>query len=378
MNEQAICNRCILDSSVPGVHFDERGICNHCSLHDKLEDRYAINESSRGRFASLVEEIKSRGRKEEHDCIVGLSGGTDSTYSLYVMKELGLRPLAVHVDNGWVSEAARDNVARTVKKLNVDLRTFAWDWERLREYYLACLRASIPETCLVCEVAGVSSLYQAAAEEDVGYIIWGTSFRTEGINPLRWHYVDGAYLEDVVKRFGRTEIEGLNRMKALDLLNYIFIRRIKSIQLPLYIEYRNEDIWRTLAQELEWEYGGRQHFDCLYKPFGAYVEINRFERDPRKITLSALVRSGQLTREEALNELHQDRFFEDEESIEYCLQKLGLTREDLRNTLSSEPRNFLDYRTYYPILRMLRIPVRICCRLNLLHETLYEKMYELV
>jgi N-acetyl sugar amidotransferase len=379
VNELVACSRCVLDSSVPSIRFDENGVCNYCDLHDRLEAKYALNEANRARFNRLLEKVRSRGEGKRYDCIVGLSGGTDSTYCLYTVSRLGLRPLAVHMDNGWVSEGARDNIAKAVTKLGVDLKTVTPDWEALRGYYRACLKASIPETCLPCEIGVISTLYETAAQENIDTIVLGTSFRTEGINPLRWNYVDGAYFDDVIRRFGDADAEllpGFNRLKRSNLLYYALVRRIQTVQLPLYMEYHRADIQRTLERELGWTYGGREHFDCLYKPLGAYVEKRKFERDPTKIAVAALVRSGQVTRDDAWEMLKQDSASEPD--IAYALERLGLSHADLQAILAAEPLDFRHYRTYYSIFQRFRMPVKMCCRLSLLPETLYEKFFELV
>ena len=380
VNSQISCNRCILDSSTPGIYFDEKKICNYCKLHDKLEQKYALNEINKYHFSQLLKKIKSKGKNKKYDCIVGVSGGTDSTFCLYMAKKLGLRPLALHFDNGWVSEIAKNNIKKFVKTLNIDLKVVKLNWGQLKNYYLAFLKASVPEICLACEIGIVSSIYETAAEENISYIILGTSFRTEGIFPLRWHYIDGAYFEDIIKRFGNIdpEIKKFNRTKLFNMFNYIFLKKIKTVQLPLYINYNDRNIRETLTKELEWEYGGRHHFDCLFKPFQSYFCINKFKIDHRKIGLSALVRSKEITKDEALNILEDDSFFENKENIEYCIQKLGITHEEFQNILSLEPKTFLHYRTYYPIIKRLRIPVKKLVKLNLLPETFYEKFFELV
>jgi N-acetyl sugar amidotransferase len=372
------CGRCILDSGVPGVRFDHNGICNHCHMHDALEKRYAPDEVNRGRFLRLLDEIKSKGRSKSYDCIVGLSGGTDSTYCLYTLKQLGLRPLAVHIDNGWVSETAQANIARTVQKLGVDLKSVVLPWEQLQPLYRACLEASIPEMCLPCEVSVLSALYRAAAEEDVGYIVLGTSFRTEGINPLRWHYIDGAYFDDCARRSAAVDLRSrnLNGIRMTGLLYYVLLKRIRTIQLPLYLPYDNKTIWKTLETELGWQYGGRHHFDCAYKPFVAHIGITKFHIDYRKVTLSALVRSGQMTRDEALRALREDPYLEDQQSLNYCMDRLSLTSEEFEGIMCASPKDFRDYRSYYPLLSTLKLPVKMACRLNLVPETLYQKLFD--
>ena len=376
MEKHRTCARCVLDSTVPSVTFDEKGVCNHCKLHDKLEEQYKINDENKKKFEKILEVIKLKGKKNKYDCLIGLSGGIDSTYCLYIAKQLGLRPLAVHYDNGWVTDVAKKNIQKTVQRLNVDIREVGSSHEDIMRYHRACIRASIPETCMPCEVGIVSAIYDVAVKENIKYIILGTSFRTEGINPLRWHYLDGAYFNDVLRKFDKLDDKArkFNKLTISKMFYYIVVKGIKSIQLPLYINYRNDNIKEKLKEELGWEYGGRAHFDCCYKPFGGKIEA-RFERNPVKTLLSALVRTGEMTRAEALAKLNEPYSAEDTNSVDYCKEKLGLTDEEIQKIMKLEPKTFLDFKTYFPLVNMLRGPIKLCCKLNILPETMYEKLF---
>lgn len=381
MEPVQVCKRCILDSSVPGVSFDAWGICNHCRLHDRLEQRYALNAANRTAFEQMLNDIRARGKGSRYDCIVGLSGGVDSTYCLYMTKKLGLRPLALHYDNGWVTDVARRNIERAVQALGVDLKIVTTPWEDIRNYHRACLRASIPETCLPCEIGIVSSLYDAADQENIRYIILGTSFRTEGINPLRWHYVDGAYFNDIMRTCGARDAKArrFNKITAPSLFKYIVVKKIKSIQLPLYMDYQNRRIMPILEKELGWQYGGGVHFDCAYKPFGTFIDNEKFNRHPKKVALAALVRTQELSREEALEEARRDAEGPPHRpGVEYCMQRLGITPEELATIVAAAPKTFLNYRTYYSIFSFFRLPIRIACTIKLVPETLYEKLFTVV
>ncbi len=376
MSTKKICSRCVMDDSVPSVTFDTHGICNHCSLHDKLEQQYEINETNEKKFKELLETIKRKGRHNKYDCLIGLSGGIDSTYCIYMAKQMGLRPLALHYDNGWVTDVAKKNIQKTVEKLNIDIREVGSDHEDIHRYHRACIRASIPETCMPCEVGIVSAIYDVAVKENIKYIVLGTSFRTEGINPLRWHYLDGAYFNDVMRKFDKLDDKAkeFNKLTLSKMFYYTVVKGIKTIQLPLYINYRNDNIKEKLKKELGWEYGGRAHFDCCYKPLGGKIEA-RFERNPVKTLLSALVRTGEMTRAEALEKLDEPYSAEDTESVAYCQKKLGLTDEELQKIMKLEPKTFLDYKTYFPLINMLRGPIKLGCKLNILPETMYEKLF---
>ena len=374
---QQICNRCVMDSSVPGVTFDEEGICSHCRMHDNLDKQYAINDETKKNLEKLVAKIKSKGKNGKYDVLVGVSGGIDSTYCLYMAKKLGLRPLAFNYDNGWTTAVAKQNIKNAVDKLQVDLRVVKPDLEELKRYQRASLEACIPETCLFCVVGIASASFQVAAEENIKYIMLGTSFRTEGITPLRWHYVDGTYFRDIIKKHGKLDkaAKKFNKLTLPNLFYYMFIKGIRMFQLPLYVEYKDSLIMPFIEKELGWKFGGREHFDCSYKPVGAYFE-EKSGRALKKVSLSAQVRSNEMTREDALEKIKAgstETVSQDE--LEYVMKRLDLTQDDVKRFTESPPRTFLDYKTNYSWLSMLKWPIKICCKLKLIPETAYEKYF---
>ncbi len=375
MSETRVCSRCVMDSSVPEIRFDAEGHCNYCRLHDNME---VAHGHRRGTIDELFNHIRESAKTLPYDCVVGLSGGTDSTYCLYVAKQQGLRPLAVHFNNGWTSDAARANIEAATTTLGVDLRIVTVNWEALRNGYRACLGASTPDLCMPCEMGGLSALYSVAAEAGIRYIILGLSYRTEGINPMAWHYGDGRYYSDVLRRFssGPEESNLYGHVKFLSLARHLLLGGIRTIQLPLYMdEYCEQDIRALLTRELGWIYGGHHHFDCTYKPFTAYIQANKFGADLRKVSLSAQVRTGELSRAEALSALQEPTGASDAQ-IDYCLERLEMSRTDLEAILKAPPKSFRDYRTYYSVARRIKLPLRAMSRLGMLPETTYEKLFE--
>lgn len=369
------CSNCVMDTSIPGIRFDGGGRCNYCGLHDRMQSSLKTRE---GTIGTLAEQIRKSGRKAAYDCVVGFSGGTDSTYCLYVARKLGLRPLAVHFDNGFVSPQAVTNIKATADRLDVEVRTVKTNWDGLKSLYRACLEASVPEICLPCEVGVYSALHRVAAEEGVRHIILGLSYKTEGITPLAWHYCDGLYFSDIFKHHGggAAEPRGFDGLGLRSFAKHAFHHKIRTIQLPLYMQdYRDEDIRSELTRELGWGYGGHHHFDCAYKPFVAHIQARKFNIDYRKVTLSALVRTGQSTRDEALAPLKQIPTATDAE-IKHCLDRLGMSVEDLERIMAVPPRSFRDYRSYYPLMTKMKLPLRWLARLRIVPETTYEKLFE--
>ena len=375
------CSRCIMDETVPGMRFDAQGVCHLCYVQDRLNRTYSIEQDleKEKRFHLMVEAIKAEGKGKPHDCIVMISGGSDSSYTLYMAKKLGLRPLAYHFDNGWVSDIARENISRITSKLGVPVRELSYPWEKLREAYVASLKASIPEVCLPCLVATWSLSYKAAAREGIRYIIQGFSPTTEGIAPLKWSYVEGRYLEAVIKRHGTREaleaVRDFNRLKALDILYHTLVRRTKIIMLPIYLDWDDRRINELLKRELGWVDGGK-HSDCFYTPFRNYVIWKKFGYELRKQAPAALVRSGRITRADALKFFAENPMSEDPARTEAVLGRLGLSRAEFDRILAEPRRSFADFPTYYPMIRILKPVIRWLARRGLIAEFVYDKYFE--
>ncbi len=185
-----LCKRCVMDTSIPGVRLDKNGICNFCYMHDSLEKRFPVGKEGEKILQKIADEIRKDGRGKKYDCVVGVSGGRDTSYCLYYVKEvMNLRPLAVHFDNGWDSEIAKSNLAKLCDKLGVDLHTIIMDWPESRELTNATIRACVPYIDLTDDIGIARSLYDTAVEENIRYIILSHSFREEGITPLMWNYI---------------------------------------------------------------------------------------------------------------------------------------------------------------------------------------------
>jgi hypothetical protein len=198
-----ICNRCILDETVKDIWFDEKGICKYCHISDELEKMHPLGEDGERRLSEIITKIKEKGKNKKYDCIAGVSGGRDSTYTLYKAVQFGLRPLAVHFDNGWNSDISVSNIKNACDKLNVDLHTVVVDWEEFKDLQIAFLKSGTPDADIPTDYAIYSVLYDEAKKEGVKYILNGHSFRTEGTSPISWTYMDGRYLKSVYKQFGK-------------------------------------------------------------------------------------------------------------------------------------------------------------------------------
>lgn len=369
-----VCTRCILDTTVPDIRFNAEGVCHYCHIHDELEKEYALNSSGQKKFEALIAKIKKDGRGKSYDIIVGVSGGRDSTFALYTAVRLGLRVLAVHFDNGWNSEIAVTNIKSATQKLNVDLQTFVIDWEEFKDLQIAFLKASVSDAEIPTDVAIHGILHKIAAQENIRYVVFAHSFRTEGVAPLGWTYMDGRYISDIHRRFGTKKLSNYPNMKIKDVLYYKLIKRIEVVPLLVYVPYDQKDVEEVLKHELGWGYYGGHHHESYYTHFfQSYYLPKKFNIDKRKIEYSALIRSGQMKREKAVAEIAGHPYPYDPELVKYTITKLGLTREEFDRILASPNKTFHDFSTYYPLMRWLRWPLKVGAQLNLIPKHLYLK-----
>lgn len=371
--KRKICTNCIMDTTVPGIRFDENGVCTFCRIHDELEKNHPTGPEGEKRFKAIIDRIKADGRGKEYDCIVGVSGGRDSTYTLYTAVKMGLRPLAVHFDNGWNSDIGVSNIKSTTEKLDVDLETHVADWEEFKDLQISFLKASVSDAEVPTDYVILSVLYEAANRHGVRYILNGHSFRTEGVAPITWTYMDGRYVRAVHDQFGSAKLTSFPVMSLLDLLKNTFIRRIQVINVPEFISYEHTVVHDVLENQLGWTYYGGHHHESVYTVFfQSYYLPKKFHIDKRKLEYSALIRSGQMNRERALKEVQQPYPY-DAEVVDYTIGKLGLSPEEFEQIIANERKSFTDYPSYYSAIKACRVPIKVACNLNLLPHIFYEK-----
>ena len=370
------CSRCIMDDTVPGIAFDDKGICTFCHIHDELEAAFPLNQETQEKLTKLIQKIKKDGKGKKYDCILGVSGGRDSTYTLYNAKKLGLRPLAVHFDNGWNSDLAVQNIKNVCNTLNIDLYTHVADWEDFKDIQRAFLEASVPDAEVPTDWVIFSVLFREAAREGVKYIIHGHSFRTEGTTPLSWTYMDGKYVNHIQKAFGSKRIKSFPIMTMLDYLYYTFFKRIRQIRLLYYLPYNEKEIMENLTKELNWQnYGGKHHESKYTGFFQSYILTRKFNIDKRKLHYSALLRSDQMTRDEAIEKVQSDPYDGGKETLDYCLKKLDYTHEEFQNIMDKKPKLFLAYKSYYKLIMRLKKPIGWGTSVGIIPDTVYRKFF---
>lgn len=370
-----VCNRCIMDTSISNVRLDDNGICNHCHLHDKLDQLYPLNEEGQAKLNRIVDRIKRSGRGKKYDCIVGVSGGRDTTYCLYMTKKLGLRPLAVHFDNGWDSQIAKSNLANVLDALDVDLHTVVADWEESRELTNCTIRASLPYIDMTDDVGIVSALYRTAARENIRWIIHSHSFRTEGINPLRWNYMDGRLVRHLIKRFSTMPLKHFRNVELRHFFYWVFIKRIRTFTMTNLYDDVGEAIDELLKREFGWQDTGGWHFDNEIFGLQCYYSRHKFGIDWRICEYAAWVRTGAMSREEALSKMAEIPEIETAKYVDYALKKQGISAEEWEAIMAAEPKYFTDYPTYYSTLKLLSPLIWLLGRLHILPAHTYEKFF---
>jgi N-acetyl sugar amidotransferase len=345
-----ICERCAIDSTVPDVFFDEKGICNHCKIYDEIDGRFSNPSEREQRLREIIDKIKQGGNGKEYDCIVGISGGQDSTYTLYMAHKLGLTPLAVHFDNGWNSKKSIRNIKKITSKLNIDLYTYVVDWDEFKDLQISFLKASVSDAEIPTDIAIKEVLYKTAVQNGVKTILYsGSNYRTEGKIPKDWTYMDGRYVKAVHRKFGSIKLKSYPNYTLWSIFYYHFVKKIKAVRLLELIEFNSNDVITTLETELDWEYYGGKHFESVYtKFFQSYFLPKKFGIDKRRVHYSALIRSGQNTRAEILSKLNQDPYDSKtiKRDLEYVRKKLELSAKEFENIIDRPKRSYKNYPTY--------------------------------
>jgi N-acetyl sugar amidotransferase len=367
------CTRCTFDSTIEDIWFDDKGVCKYCLIYDEQEKKHPLGQEGARILDETIEKIKKIGKGKRYDCIVGISGGRDSTYILHKAVELGLRPLAVHFDNGWNSDIAVKNIKKATDKLGIELYTLVADWEEFKDLQVSFLRSGTPDADIPTDYAIISTLHKIAAQEKVKYILNGHSFRTEGTTPLSWSYMDPVYVKAVHKKFGKKKIKSFPVMSMVRYIYYSTLKQINFFQLIEYVDYNRDKVDVVLKEKYDWQdYGGHHHENIYTKFFQSYYLPTRFNIDKRKREYSALIRSGQLSRHEALRRLETPYKY-DESVVKYAVNKLGLSEKEFEDIMNSKTKSFHDYPTLFPLIRKLGFFVKIGVKLRLLPQILYLK-----
>ena len=354
-----ICANCIMDTSDSNITFDQRGWCDYCTnYHSNILPNWHTDERGQREIQAIAEKIRSEGKGRDHDCIIGVSGGVDSSYVTLLAKEkLGLRPLIFHVDAGWNSQQSVNNIEKLVDHLNLDLHTEVINWQEMRDLQLAFFKAQVPHLDTPQDHAFFAGLYNFAAKHGFKYVITGANYSTECVRePLEWHYhaTDLRQLIDIHRRFGTRP---LKTFPLTDIFTHkIYYRFAKGMRVvkPLnHFPYLKEAAMQELADRFGWQKYAHKHYESRFTRFyeGYWLPV-KFGYDKRRAHFSSLILTGQMSRDDALRRIAQPAYDENEiaHEFEYVANKLDLTTAELRELMNGPNKTYRDYKSSMPLI----------------------------
>lgn len=352
MDKFILCTNCVMDTSDSNIVFDDKGICDHCNnFFNKIKPNWHTDNVGHEKLVKIINKIKKDGVGKDFDCIIGMSGGIDSSYLVYVAKEVyGLRPLVFHVDAGWNSQIAVNNIERIVDKLGLDLYTHVIDWEEMKDLQLAYFKSGVPHIDTPQDHAFFATMYNFASKYNVKNILTGANFSTECVrNPVEWMYYqsDVVQLKDIHKKFGTRPLKNYPLTNILWHKLYLpYFKGIKVVAPLNYVPYIKQEAMQLLQAKFGWQPYPQKHFESRFTKFyESYWLPKKFGYDVRKVQYSSLILTGQMTRDEALQKLATLPYDEStiHQDFEFVANKLGITINELQGYFDAPNRTYKDY-----------------------------------
>ena len=352
LKERLECSKCIMDSfNDPDIKFDENGICNHCLQFDVAFNKFPKGSEKKLALESMIDKIKKNGLSKKYDCLLGVSGGVDSSYLAYLCKLYDLRPLIIHFDNGWNSELATNNIQHILSKLEFDFQTHVINWEEFKDLQLSYFKAGVVDLEFPTDHAIMASMFHIAKQHRIKYVLSGHNIVTEGTYlPKSWVHskLDYINLKDIHSKYGKLKLNTYPYLSFFKKLYYNFIVKFEYVQLLNYVDYNKEVIKKKLVEELSWrDYGGK-HFESIFTRFyQGYILPNKFHIDKRRFHYSCLIQSKQITKEDAIQALKKP-IYNPEMLItdkEFVLKKLDFTDESFEKYMKSPIKKHSDFKT---------------------------------
>ena len=366
-----ICSNCVMDTTDSMITFDDEGICDHChNFYENILPNWHTDERGRQSLRRIAEKIRKEGAGKDFDCILGISGGADSSYLTYIVKEeLGLHPLVFHVDAGWNSQEAVNNIEKLIDKLKLDLYTVVVNWQEMRDLQLAFLKSGVPHIDWPQDHAFFAAMYDFAREHKIKYILTGANYSTECIkNPLEWTYFgsDLAQLKDIHRKFGQRSLVDFPLTNILKHKVYLrCIKGVKVAKLLNYVPYIKKEAIQFLMDNFGWQEYPQKHFESRFTKFyeGYWLPV-RFGFDTRRPQFSSLIVTKQMTREDALKQLAEPPYNEHTiaQDFEYVATKLEVSVEELRRYMDLPHKSYRDYKSQ---LRLLLFGTKVMRMLGL-------------
>jgi N-acetyl sugar amidotransferase len=370
-----ICTRCIYDESIPNISFDENGVCNYCHQVEDLDRQYQPGGAGLKELESIIETIKKEGKNKKYDCVIGVSGGTDSSYLLCkAVKDWGLRPLAVHYDNTWNTAISTENIRKVTKYCNADLSTYVIDNKEADDIFRAFFLSGVPEFDASTDIGYAQVLRDTCAKYKIKYVLEGHSYQAEGLSPQGNNYFDGKYIEDVHKKYGRLPMKTYPNMTFYKFLKSILFHRVKFIRPLWYMNYSKEEAMGWLEKNTGWQYYGGHHLENRATGFlHAVYNPQKFGIDNRNWSLAAMVRSGNITRDEALR-IYNTPIEPSPELVQYVMKRMGLTEQEYNEVMNNGvKRSWKEFKTYKKRFEKWRPFFKIMAETNRVPTSFYLK-----
>jgi N-acetyl sugar amidotransferase len=340
-----------MDTTDKDIYFNKDGICNHCLLYSIKNS--LTSDQKNTNLNIFLKEIKKKSQNKKYDCIIGLSGGVDSTYVAYLVKKVfKLNPLAVHLDNGWNSELAVKNIENIVIKLDIDLITYVIDWEEFKDIQLSFLKSSTPDIEVPTDHAIFSILRKIRKKYKVPYIISGINSATESHHPLSWSqgHIDFLYIKSIQNKFGTKKIVTYPHGSFFTIFTQYFSKHWFNILD--FVEYDKEKAKKIIIEDLDWvDYGGK-HFESIFTRFyQGYILPRKFNIDKRKMHLSSLICSNKISKFEAIKILDSEPYPIELQiqDLNFVLNKFNLTEDQFKYIMKSKIKSYIDYNSYYGV-----------------------------
>jgi len=356
-----ICAKTVMDTSDPGITFNKDGVCDHVDdFNNHVKPNWNTGGLGKAELENMFSKIKSEGKNKDFDCILGLSGGVDSSYLLHMaVKEFGLRPLVFHVDGGWNSEIAVHNINVLVDKLGVDLYTEVINWEEMKDFQLAFFKSGLPHIDIPQDHAFVATLYKFADKQNIKYIINGGNFSTECVQyPMKYYYygTDMLHIRDIIKKHGTIKMKTYPFSSVFRHKIYLkYIKRIQVVKPLNFMPFYKKEAINLLEKEYAWKPYPQKHFESRFtRFFEGYWLPKRFGFDPRRVMLSSLILTDQMTKEEALQILKKPAYDQSiiEDDFKYIATKLDITEDQLNGYLTIPKKYYWDYKNQDSIFRL--------------------------
>ena len=351
-----ICERCLMDTTDEDIVFYGKNGCNHCiDLSNTLDFYKKINKEAV--LNKLIKAIKKEIGK--YNCLIGVSGGVDSSYLVFLAVQLGLNPLIVHIDNGWNTELAVSNIEQLTKFLNIDYQSLVIDWNEFKEIQLAFLKSSSVDLELPTDIAIAAGLYAVASKYNIKYILSASNYESEGILPLTWGYhlmKDIFYYKSIVKKYSKTKIKNVPTIGLTKEIYYKYFKKIKFLYPLNYINYNTKAIKKILIDKVGWkDYLGKHQESTITSFWQSYVMPTKFNYDYRRATFSSLIVSGNMSREEGLKLLEQKPYNENTitEQKDFIAKKLNISLTEFENYLKLPPKNYKDFPNHYKLIQFV-------------------------